>query len=137
MTGWFLPAAPWPVTGPGNRQRRDEGLPGAWGRGWHRYSVPGGPGLHGDHQPHNCDSGQHQCSQTSTVCVSLFALSHYLLRHYFKQAFKHKKVLQTDKHPKYLNIDVHNCKCQNWRTLYITEPRPWSPSHSILISANT
>ena len=53
-------------------------------------------------QPHNCDSGQHQCSQTSTVCVLLFALSHY-----FKQAFKHKKVLQTDKHPKYLNIDVH------------------------------
>ena len=66
--GGFSPAVAWPVTGPGNRQRAGRGTAWCLGQGLAQIlQCQAGPSLHGDHQPHNCDTGQHQCSQTSTV----------------------------------------------------------------------
>lgn len=118
--GGFSPAVAWPVTGPGNRQRAGRGTAWCLGQGLAQIlQCQAGPSLHGDHQPHNCDTGQYQCSETRTVCVSLcgiaFTLSindtilnrHLNTRRFYRQTYV----------PNIWILININCKCQNWRPL--------------------
>ena len=129
----------WPVTGPGNRQRAGRGTAWCLGQGLAQIlQCQAGPSLHGDHQPHNCDTGQYQCSETRTVCVSLcgiaFTLSSIndtiLNRHLITRRF-YRQTLNIDEH--IVNVKIGDL----YRSRSLGPDGHHTPCLNILISENT